>query len=147
MQVPISSGIYTDSLANYRTSYPINLVPVPKQTGVAAGYLRKADGITLFNGDVRDGVDRGGINWRGVCYRVIGTQFLSVSSSGVVTSIGTVAAGGQCSFSYSFNRLAVSAGGSLYYYDLLAFVRVTDVDLGACNDVVFIDGYFLSTDG
>jgi hypothetical protein len=147
MQVSISSGIYTDSLANYRTSYPINLVPVPKQTGIAAGYLRKADGITLLNGDIRDGVDRGGINWRGVCYRVVGTQLLTVSASGVVAVIGTVAAGGQCSFAYSFTRLAVAAGGSLYYYDLSTLVRVTDPDLGVCNDVVFLDGYFLSTDG
>ena len=71
MQVPISSGIYTDNAANYRTSYPVSLVPVPKQTGVAAGYLKKADGITALNTEERSGVDRGGINWRGVCYRLI----------------------------------------------------------------------------
>lgn len=147
MQVSISSGIYTDTAANYRTSYPVNLVPVPKQTGVAAGYLKKADGITAFNTEERTGVDRGGINWRGVCYRVIGTQLLRVAADGSVTVIGSVMAGGQCSFAYSFTRLAVAAGGSLYYYDGATLVRVTDVDLGVCNDVVFLDGYFLSTDG
>ncbi|MEG7616793.1 hypothetical protein U2069_14900, partial [Listeria monocytogenes] len=63
------------------------------------------------------------------------------------TVVGSVAAGGQCAFAYSFTRLAVAAGGSLYYYDGATLVRVTDVDLGVCNDVVFLDGYFLSTDG
>ena len=73
MQIPIINGIYTDNTADYRTSYPLNLVPVPKQNGIANGYLRKADGIALFCGADKGGVDRGGINWEGVCYRVIGS--------------------------------------------------------------------------
>lgn len=71
MQIPIVNGIYTDNTADYRTSYPLNLIPVPKQNGIANGYLKKSDGLRLFC-DVGSGIDRGGINYNGVCYRVVG---------------------------------------------------------------------------
>jgi hypothetical protein len=45
MQIPILNGIYTDSTPELRTSYPVNLVPVPKQSGISNGFLRPGDGI------------------------------------------------------------------------------------------------------
>ena len=36
------------------------------------GYLRPAEGITQFTDTLFAGIDRGGINWNGECYRVIG---------------------------------------------------------------------------
>lgn len=68
MQIPILSGTFADVSPDYRTSYPRNLVPVPKDTGVSEGYLRPADGIVALG--TGPGVDRGGINWNGVLYRV-----------------------------------------------------------------------------
>jgi hypothetical protein len=44
-QIAIISGIYADQSGDYRTSYPENLIPVPKAQGVSNGYLRPADGI------------------------------------------------------------------------------------------------------
>ena len=66
MQIPILNGIYTDNSPNLRTSYPVNLMPVPKKSGISNGFLRPADGL-VANG-TGPGVDRGGINWNGVCY-------------------------------------------------------------------------------
>lgn len=145
MQVPILSGIYAATTADFRTSYPINLVPVPKDTGLSQGYLRTADGIELLA--TIDGVDRGGIVWNGVLYRVCGSKLVSVSDVGVVTVLGDVGAGGQCSFDYSFDRLAVSSGGRLYYWDTANLVQVTDLDLGVVLDHLWIDGYHATTDG
>ena len=45
MKLSILSGIYADQSANWRSSYPRNLVPVPKAQGISGGYLRPADGI------------------------------------------------------------------------------------------------------
>ena len=56
--IPILNGIYTDDAADFRTSYPINMVPVPKQQGISAGYLRPADGIVELG--TGPGIDRGG---------------------------------------------------------------------------------------
>lgn len=147
MQIPIINGIYTDNTADYRTSYPLNLVPVPKQNGIANGYLKKADGIELFCGAEKGGIDRGGINWNGVCYRVIGTTLWQVSDRGVCTSIGEVSGNEQCSFAYSFDRLGIASGGKLYYLQNGKLTQVTNANLGNVVDVEWIDGYFVTTDG
>jgi hypothetical protein len=148
MQIPILSGIYTDNGPDLRTSYPVNLVPVPKQSGISAGFLRPGDGI-VANG-TGPGTDRGGINWQGLCYRVMGTKLVSVSSNGAVTVLGDVGGPttGLVTFDYSFDRLAIASGGRLYYWSsTLGLVQVTDPDLGTVLDVVWVDGYFMTTDG
>jgi hypothetical protein len=146
MQIPILSGIYTYNGPDLRTSYPVNLVPVPKQSGISAGFLRPGDGI-VANG-TGPGTDRGGINWQGVCYRVMGTKLVTVASNGAVTVLGDVGGpvGSLVTFDYSFDRLAIASGGRLYYWNG-ALTQVTDPDLGTVLDVVWVDGYFMTTDG
>lgn len=118
MQLSIVSGIYTDMQANYRVSYPRNLVPVPKQTGMSAGYLRHAEGITqLTAAGAVSGADRGGFNWNGTCYRVIGSTLLSVDAKGVVTVLGDVGNDGkQVAFDRAFDFLIVGSASNLYYW-------------------------------
>ena len=144
MQIPILSGIYADTTPELRTAYPVNMVPVPKNSGVSNGFLRPGDGI-VSNG-TGPGIDRGGINWNGTCYRVMGTKLVSVSSNGTVTVLGDVGSGGPVTFDYSFDRLAIASGGRLYYWNG-ALTQVTDPDLGNVLDVVWVDGYFMTTDG
>jgi hypothetical protein len=147
MQIPILSGIFTDNGPDLRTSYPVNLVPTPKQSGISTGYLRPADGI-VANG-TGPGADRGGINWQGQLYRVMGTKLVEISSSGVVTILGDVGGpeGGLVTFDYSFDLLAIASGGRLYYWDGSTLAQVTDPDLGVVLDFVWVDGYFMTTDG
>lgn len=144
MQVPILSGIYTDR-SQIRTSYPVNLIPVPVRSGISNGYLRP--GYGLVSQGVGPGADRGGIEWRGVLYRVMGTKLCTINAAGVLTQLGDVGAGGWCSFDYSFERLSISSGGRLYYWNGTTLVQVTDGDLGVSIDHVWVDGYFMSTDG
>jgi hypothetical protein len=149
MQIPILSGIYTDNGPDLRTAYPVNLLPVPMNSGISSGYLRPGDGI-VANG-VGPGTDRGGVNWNGICYRVMGTKLVTVSSTGVVTVLGDV--GGPVdtlvTFDYSFDLLAIASGTRLYYWDpvALTLTQNTDPDLGIVLDVVWVDGYFMTTDG
>jgi hypothetical protein len=160
MQIPILNGIYTDSTPELRTAYPVNLVPVPKQSGISNGFLRPGDGI-VSNG-TGPGVDRGGINWQGNLYRVMGTKLVEINSAGTVTVLGDV--GGPTdqlvTFDYSFDVLAIASGGRLYYWipvNTTATLvwnptapilrQVTDPDLGVVLDVVWVDGYFMTTDG
>ena len=147
MQIPILNGIYTDSTPELRTSYPVNLVPVPKQSGISNGFLRPGDGI-VSNG-AGPGIDRGGINWQGELYRVMGTKLVEINSAGTVTVLGDV--GGPTNqlvtFDYSFDELAIASGGRLYYWNGSTLTQVTDPDLGVVLDVVWVDGYFMTTDG
>jgi hypothetical protein len=146
MQIPIINGVYTDSGPDLRTSYPVNLVPVPLNSGISSTFLRPGDGI-IQNG-TGPGIDRGGINWNGICYRVMGTKLVTVASNGTVTVLGDV--GGPVNtlvtFDYSFDRLAIASGGRLYYWNG-TLTQVTDPDLGVVLDVVWVDGYFMTTDG
>jgi len=149
MQIQIMNGIYADNTPELRTSYPVNMVPVPFVSGISNGFLRPGDGI-VANG-TGPGIDRGGIEWRGVCYRVMGTKLVSVASNGFVTVLGDV--GGPITelvtFDYSFDLLAIASGGRLYYWNPIGstLTQVTDPDLGIVLDVVWVDGYFMTTDG
>lgn len=145
MQIPILEGIFTDSSPNFRTSYPVNLVPTPKSTGISEGYLRPADGIVKI-GD-GPGANRGGLNWNGTLYRVMGTKLVSVAENGAVTVIGDVGSGDRVTMTYSFDYLAIATGGKLYLYDGASLAQVTDSNLGTVLSVVWVDGYFMTTDG
>jgi hypothetical protein len=145
MQIPILNGIYTDEGPDFRTSYPRNMSPVPKQQGISNGYLRPAEGIVQIG--TGPGADRGGIAWNGVCYRVMGDNLVRVDADGAVTALGHIGGAGPVSMDYSFDRLAIAAGGSLYYSQGAAPVRVRDGDLGQVLDVLWVDGYFMTIDG
>ena len=145
MQIPILNGIYTDGVADFRVSYPVNLVPVPKEHGISKGYLRPAEGA-VANG-TGPGISRGGVNWNGHCYRVMGTFLVRVSSTGEVATLGNVGGSGQVTFDYSFDRLAVASGGNLFYWDGTTLTQVTDPDLGSVIAFCWVAGYFMTTDG
>ncbi len=144
-QIPILTGVYTDNGPDLRTSYPVNMMPVPKGNGISEGYLRPADG--LISQGTGPGIDRGGIQWEGTCYRVMGTKLVEVSPTGAVTTRGDVGGSGLVTFDYSFDRLAIASGGSLFYWDGATLTQVTDPDLGTVIDMCWVDGYFMTTDG
>jgi hypothetical protein len=144
-QIPIIDGIYSDNDADFRTSYPVNMTPVPKAQGISNGYLRPADGI-VSNG-TGPGQNRGGINWKGFCYRVMGNMLVKIGADNTIFEIGSVGFGGQVSLDYSFDRLAIASGGRLYYWDESTLTQVTDADLGNVLTVIWVDGYFMTTDG
>lgn len=145
MQIPILSGIFTDENSEFRTAYPRNIIPVVKNTGISQGYLRPGDGIVeLGEGP---GVDRGGINWRDECYRVMGTKLVKIFSTGGHTVIGDVGGVGQVNLDYSFDHLAINSGNFLFLYDGTTLTQVIDSDLGVVLDVIWVDGFFMTTDG
>ena len=112
-QIGILSGITADPGADFRVSLPRNLVPVPGSNGISNGYLRTAEGISRFDtGNDITGVGRGGINWKGTLYRVLGSKLVSIDYAGVVTVIGEVGDDGKpVSLTYSFDRLGIASAG------------------------------------
>lgn len=145
VQITIIKGVYADTSPDFRVSLPCNFIAVPRDTGISSGYLRPADG-TVQNG-TGPGLPRGGIVWNGIAYRVLGTKLCTVAADGTVTQLGDVGSGGQCGFDYSFDRLAITSGGRLYYWNGTTLSQVTDPDLGTALTSIWIDGYFMTTDG
>jgi hypothetical protein len=142
--IPILSGIVASGV-DFTTSFPVNMILVPKTTGISAGFLRPAEGII----EIADagGANRGGTRWRNEHYRVMGSSFIKVSAAGVITTIGAIDGVNFCTFAESFDYLAINGGGKVYLYNGTTLTQITDVDLGVSLDVEWINGYFLSTDG
>ena len=88
MKIPILNGVYTGENADYKTSYPVNMMPVVQETGVSAGYLRPVEGIVKTGEG--PGISRGAINWNGKHYRVMGSKLCLIDDIGNVSIIGDV---------------------------------------------------------
>lgn len=143
--IPILSGISANEQAEFKTSYPLNLEPLAIDNKLSRGQLRMAPGaITASTGP---GTDRGGIVWNGVQYRVMGTMLVSVAQDATIIEIGDVGGDGPAGLDYGFDRLRIRSGDTLWYYDGMSLLQVTDEDLGACIDMLWVDGYTMSTDG
>lgn len=147
MEIPILSGIYADNTPDYRIGYPVNLLPVPAETGISRGYLKPAPGL-VQNG-TGPGLDRGGINWNGTLYRVCGSKLVAVQKNGNCTILGDVGggAGDFVTLDYSFDRLAIASNGNLFLWNGVNLTQNVDPDLGPVADMVWVDGYFMTTDG
>lgn len=149
-QIAILSGIYVSSAPEYRTSYPVNFYAVPKDTGISQGFLQPASGIVPFT--TGPGLDRGGVEWNGFCYRVMGTKLVFVSDAGTVTELGDVGTDvgigtNTVTLDYSFDRLGIRSAGNLFYFKDNVLTQVTDPELGTVNDMLWVDGYWMTTDG
>jgi hypothetical protein len=147
MQIPILNGIKTDAARpDFRSAYPLNMMPVPKSQGISEGYLRPAEGIiTLGSGG--PGPDRGGVVWNGVAYRIMGTKLCRVDLNGTITVLGDVGGSGWVWMDYSFDRLGFASGGNLWYFQGDTLFNVSDPDAGNVLDAIFIAGYWMFTDG
>ncbi len=145
IQVPILNGVYTSEGLDFRVAYPRNLIPVPVQTGISNGYLKPVDGIVELG--TGPGTGRGGINWQNILYRVMGDQLVRVFNDGSTQSLGSVGSGNLVKMDYSFDRLSISTNNALYYWDNATLQQVTDPDLGKVVDHIWVDGYFMVTDG
>lgn len=145
MQLSLVSGVVSNEQAEFELAYPLNLEPIIINSKISNGQLRTAAGAVQFGSG--PGVDRGGIVWNEVCYRVMGSSLVSIAPNGAVTTLGDVGGEGPVGLDYSFDRLIIRSGGSLFYWDGTALAQVTDIDLGVCLDAMWIDGYTMSTDG
>lgn len=144
-QVPILRGSIVKSGA-FAESYPLNLRPRPIDSGVSAGQLVNTTGAVAKG--TGPGKDRNGIEWNNLLYRVMGSRLVRIGNDASVTDIGEVGDDTRrCNFDYGFDRLAIRSAGKLFYFDGAALVQVTDVDLGEVRDMLWMDGYFVTTDG
>jgi len=145
MQVPILAGM-TAIDGSFSASYPINLEPRAFESGLSKGQLVSTRGaVTVGTGP---GKDRGGTVWNGTHYRVMGSMFCRVAVDGTVTELGDVGNDNRaCGFDYGFDRLAIRSAGKLFYFIGAAPVAVTDPDLGEVRDMLWSDGYYVTTDG
>ena len=147
--IPILSGIYSDTTPNLRTSYPKNMVPIIKDSGISKGYLKPASGIIQFNNSnvACPGIDRGGVVWNGLLYRVLGSKLCLITADGSIKILADVGNDLKpVSIGYSFDKMYIGSAKSLFYWNG-TLTKVTDNNLGIVIDVIWMDGYYVTTDG
>jgi hypothetical protein len=146
--VPILSGIATKG-ADYVISYPRNVIPTALSTGISNAYLRTSEGLDEFVtiNESFVGGDRGAVNWNGELYHVIGQYFVKIDAEGNYTLIDTLPVGGDVKFDFSFDYLGIAASNNLYLYDGVTVQQVTDPDLKDVVSMIWVDGYWMTTDG
>jgi hypothetical protein len=150
MQIPLMKG---DVIKNveYRDALPTNMIVIPRPVFDVQGYMMQWYGLSDFA--TGNGVDRGSV-WVSRSgleghYRLSGTSFIKVNSSGTVETVGSINGSDEASFAYSFNNIAIVANNSLYYYnptDGLRQITSSGV-VGSPIDIAWIDNYFVLTDG
>lgn len=151
IKVSLLEGVYTDNAAAFHTSYPVNLEPTLVDSGLSEGYLTNAPGITQVGTDY--GQDRGAINWNGVCYRVMGSSLVQLDADWTITVLGDVGDDGlPVTLDYSFDRLVIWSNQNQFYWCTPSgpnpgLTQVTDANLGKPISGLWIDSYFMSTDG
>lgn len=149
-QVPITliKGDKVDSKTDYRDALPVNCHAVNRPLFGVAGYMIQNQGLTQLGSGL--GIDRGG-SWndkQGKHFRVSGTRLVTLNEDGTVSNLGEITGADTATLDNSFNTQAVCADGKFWLYDPVnGFRQVTDPDLGAPIDFVWIDGYYFFTDG
>lgn len=150
MKLPLIKGSRVDSGAEWRDSLPLNMVGFSQSIADWSGFMRTADGLKTYATGF--GQDRGGI-WSDRFkkhVRLSGQTFAEVGQFGDVTSLSGLSIPGsnKARFDNSFNSIAFVANGDYYRFASGTLTNVTKpVGAGDFIDMVWIDGYYIFTDG
>ena len=81
----------------------------------------------------------------GIAYVVSGSEFYSLTTSWVVTLLGTVSGSGPVSMADNGTQIFIACNPLSYIYNVstLVFAQITDVDFPGAGSVGYLDGYFV----
>jgi len=125
----IQGDTFDANTVDYRDALSVNMYAIPRDILGAQGYMQQIHGLTEFGNALSAS---NGALWCSAQgfeghYRVQGSDFVSVDSSGSVTVLGSVSDTGQADMWFSFDNIAICRGGNLYYYNPTAgFRQITD---------------------
>lgn len=156
-QVPLARGDQSTDLSQWTDKLCKNAYYINKPILGYDGYMSSMPGARIDAISSEQGADRGGIfvereDFIGH-YRVIGNNLVIVPDSdpnsvAFLDSLGVISGSDQCRFAYSFNNLAIVADKKLFYYNNVEGLRqITDPDVGNPIDIVWLQNYFVLTDG
>jgi hypothetical protein len=77
----------------------------------------------------------------------MGTKLVRVNQDATVDTLGDVGGSGAVSLDYGFDRLAHPQRDQPLLLERVHAHQVTDVDLGPVLDMIWIEGFFMTTDG
>jgi len=147
MKLPFLGGAYEGRSSNVSPETCINLFYEPGQ----ADSLVSTPGASTLNSTYSETV-RGGIEYNGKAYFVIGDTLVECTTGGTVTSRGTLStSAGRVSMAHNGVRtganqqIMIVDGTTGYIYDntTSTLTEIADSDMVSADTVVFVDGYFV----
>lgn len=148
-QIPIIKGDRAGEATEWRDNLLQNMYGVPRAIQGAQAYIKSFYGLAEVA--VGEGVDRGA-TWNerfNTHYRVSGSQLITVGVTGDINNLGHIAGITRASLPYSFNTQGIVSGGRFYLHNQEnnILTEVLSPNLGEPIDGVWIDGYYVLTDG
>lgn len=146
--VDIFQGQSGDTEVDFRDDLPKNVYHVAKKLSGVNGYLRSQWGLSLFG--TGQGIDQGGL-WSSVFnshFRVSNSNLIEVAADGNTTLLGPIDYNGQCTLNQTERNIAITTDSGCWLYNPVDGLRkISDPDLGAVFDTVYINQRLIHTDG
>lgn len=102
--------------------------------------LQSFYGLKTFTTPAIGGVDRGMYENQGTLYKITGTTLYSVSSTGVHTSLGTIAGSNRCVIKAIDSTIVIVNGhGAIYTWNGTTLTLNSDPDIGSPNAVATLN--------
>jgi hypothetical protein len=148
VKIPLASGSYEGRSTNISPEKCLNFYYEKTDKGES---LVSTPGSTVLV-TPKVGEVRGGIEYNGKAYFVIGNTLYEITSNGTATSRGTInTSSGRVSMAHNGTRVGgnqqimIVDGTNGYIYDntTSTLTQITDSDMVASESVVFLDGYFV----
>ena len=152
VSLPIPLGFYQSQSAPLSSQRCINWIPtIPQGESLNNRALIQPSGISLFAEG--GGICRGGLTMAGVPYFVLGTNLVSISVDGVITTRGAIPGNSRVSIASSGERASLGAllvivtpdNGDCYVFDdqLNTITKVTNVNYQPSASVVYYRGFYI----
>lgn len=150
--LPLGFSFYQAESRPFSSQRCINWIPtVAEGQALNPRALLQPSGLKQF-ADTAESINRGAQLVSDVAYFVNGSSLFSVSSTAIVTNLGSIPGTGRVSMANNGQFLVVVIPGvSAFVFDNIAntLLQITDTDFRVSDTVVFKDGFFVfsSSDG
>jgi hypothetical protein len=148
IRIPLGESSYESTSLPFSAQRCINMyAAVAREKSLSDVALFATPGVKAF---ATNGIknSRGASVMKGVYYYVTGTTLYSISSAGVVTTIGTITGSKRVVMANNGEKLCIVVpGGNGYVYNATTttLTQITDVDYRTADTVCFKDGYYIFT--
>jgi len=152
MKIPLGLGSYETASRPFSAQRCVNMyAAVAQDQAWSDAVLYGTPGTVQLGtaGSLSTDASRGDTKMGGVYYVVNGTDLNTFDSSGVKTTLGTVAGTVRVSMAHNGDKLCIVVpGGNAYVYvaSTTTFSQITDPDYVTSDTVSFSDGYYIFTE-
>ncbi len=152
MKIPLGLGAYESGSMPFSAQRCVNMyAAIAQDQALSDAVLFGTPGIVQLGtgGSLATDASRGAIKMAGVYYVVNGNSLNSFDSSGVKTTIGTIAGAVRCSMAHNGDKLCIVVpGGNAYVYiaSTTTFSQITDPDYQTSDTVIYSGGFYSFTE-